>query len=246
MSEETKPRGLFKRKRKPKDPNKAPGRLAQMKQIFVMAQKQYPQTAWLMGAAILGGAALGVLVGLIFKAMWLWVILGILLGILGATWILGRFGESAAFMQLKGQTGAIGAVLNSVKRSWLLDEEPVAVDPKTQDIVYRMTGKGGIVLVTEGPKGRTKKMLDKQVKRHERVAPGVTVHTIQAGEADGLVPMKDLRRTVEKLPKQLNKAEVLAVRKRLTALGGLTKNAPIPKGVDPTRARPDHKAMRGR
>jgi hypothetical protein len=43
---------------------------------------------------------------------------------------------------------------------------------------------------------------------------------------------------------ELSKAEVDAVNKRLKALGGV--KMPVPKGMDPTRARPDRKAMRGR
>ena len=42
----------------------------------------------------------------------------------------------------------------------------------------------------------------------------------------------------------LTKLEADQVKKRLKALGGA--RLPIPKGVDPMRARPDRKAMRGR
>lgn len=245
MSEDSKPRrGLFNRK--PKDPNKAPGRLAQMKQVFTLAQKEYPQTAWLMAAAVLGGAALGVLVGLLIGAMWLWIILGVMAGVLGAIWILGRFAETAAFSQLEGQPGAVGAVLNTARRGWLMDEEPVAVNPKTRDLVFRSTGRGGIVLVSEAPAGRAKKMLAQQKSRHERLFPGVPVHTIQSGNGEGQVHMKAVRREVEKLPKALGKPEVLELRRRLKGLGSLTSRAPIPKGMDPNRARPDHRALRGK
>ena len=43
---------------------------------------------------------------------------------------------------------------------------------------------------------------------------------------------------------KLTKQEVAEVNKRLTALGGV--KLPVPKGVDPMRARPDRKGMRGR
>ena len=42
----------------------------------------------------------------------------------------------------------------------------------------------------------------------------------------------------------LTKAEVSVVNKRLKSLGGL--RPPLPKGIDPTKARMDRKAMRGR
>ena len=42
----------------------------------------------------------------------------------------------------------------------------------------------------------------------------------------------------------LTKEEVVTVNKRLRALGGV--KLPVPQGIDPMRARPDRKAMRGR
>ena len=54
MSEEPR-KGLFRRK--PKDPNKKPGRLAQMKQVYELSAKHNKATPWLLAAAILGQEA---------------------------------------------------------------------------------------------------------------------------------------------------------------------------------------------
>ena len=56
--------------------------------------------------------------------------------------------------------------------------------------------------------------------------------------------LRKLANTVRKLRPKLTKQEVSEVDKRLTSLGGV--RLPIPKGIDPTRARPDRKGMRGR
>lgn len=236
-------RGLFKRR--PKDPNKT-GRLAQMKQVVQLARRHNPASVWLMAAAIVGCIGLGVLAGFVFGAMWLWVIFGVLIGVFLALFMLGRFAETAAFEEMRGQPGSIGAVLNTARRGWLMDEQPIAVDPRTRDLVYRSTGKGGVILFSEGPKNRSAKMLAKERKRHERVLPNVPIHTFQGGEGEDQIPMGRIVKTVHKVPRPLNKAEVLAVRKRLTALGSMTTRPPIPKGIDPMRARPDRKALRGR
>lgn len=236
-------RRLFRRK--PKDPNN-PGRIAQMVQVYKLAHKHYRALPWILAAAVVGGAALGFLVGLLLPPVWLWIIVGVMAGVLFALFILGRFAETAAFAEMRGKPGAYGAVLNSVKKSYLADEQPVAMDPKTKDLVYRATGRGGVVLVSEGPKGRSGRLLDKERKRHERVLPSVPVHTVSGGEEDGQVPMNRLVKTVQRLPKQLNKSEVLVVRKRLAALGTMSTKPPMPKGIDPNKARPDRKAMRGR
>lgn len=102
------------------------------------------------------------------------------------------------------------------------------------------------MLVSEGPAGRVSKLLAKEQKRHERILPSVPVHVIQGGEGKNQVPMNRLVSTVYKLPKNLTKAEVLQVRKRLAALGTMSTNQPIPKGMDPNRARPNRRALRGR
>ena len=58
------------------------------------------------------------------------------------------------------------------------------------------------------------------------------------------VPLSKVPKAVQKLKKTLTKQEVYAVDKRLTALGAA--RLPLPKGIDPMRARPDRKGMRGR
>jgi len=76
------------------------------------------------------------------------------------------------------------------------------------------------------------------------VLPNVPVTLIQSGDVKGQVPLRKLPRAVQKLRPTLTKQETAEILKRLTALGGV--RLPVPKGVDPMRARPDRKGMRGR
>lgn len=240
-----KPRkGLFRRK--PKDPNKKPGRIAQMRQVYELAAKHNKATPWLLAAAIVGLTLVGLMVGLIMHSVLFPTVLGLMLGLLLAMFMLGRFAETAAFAQMDGQPGAYGAVLNTARRGYLMDERPIAVDPKSRDLVFRSTGRSGVVLLSEGPKGRSVKLLAKEKRRHERVLPNVPIHTLQGGKEEGQLQMKQIVSTVHKLPRKLNRAEVVAVRQRLAALGTQSTRPPIPKGIDPNKARPNHKAMRGR
>ncbi len=243
MSEEPR-KGLFRRKSK--DPNKKPGRLAQMRQVYDLAAKHNKATPWLLAAAILGCTLVGLMAGLVFGGAVFTTILGLMVGLLLGMFMLGRFAETAAFAQMEGQPGAFGAVLNTARRGYLMDEKPIAIDPKSRDIVFRSTGRSGVVLLSEGPKARSAKLLAKEKKRHERILPNVPVHTLQGGNEDGQLQMKQVVSTVHKLPRKLNRAEVLAVRNRLSALGTQGSRPPIPKGIDPNKARPNHKAMRGR
>ena len=245
MSEEPRKR-LFRRK--PKDPNKKPGRLAQMRQVYELSAKHNKATPWLLAAAVLGCTIIGLLIGLLIGGTTaiFTTILGFMVGLLLGMFMLGRFAETAAFAQMDGQPGAFGAVLNTARRGYLMDEKPIAVDPKSRDLVFRSTGRAGVVLLSEGPKGRSAKLLAKEKKRHERILPNVPIHTFQGGKEDGQLTMKQVVPAVQKLPRKLNRAEVLAVRNRLAALGTQGSRPPIPKGIDPNKARPNHKAMRGR
>ena len=130
-----------------------------------------------------------------------------------------------------------------LRRGWILEEQPVAVNPRTQEAVFRAIGRPGIVLVTEGSPARARALADGERRRMNRIAPKVPVHVIQTGRGEGQVPLAKVATTAKKLPKELTKQEVAAVNKRLSALG---TRLPIPKGIDPYRARPDRKATRGR
>ncbi|MDR2508550.1 MAG: DUF4191 domain-containing protein [Candidatus Ancillula sp.] len=148
---------------------------------------------------------------------------------------LSRNAESAGYQRLDGQPGASGAVLNNMKfTSTLFEEEPVAVDPKTYDLIFRGTGRAGVFLVTEGPTSRVKKLLDKEVKKTNRILPKVPITIINSGNDQGQVPLKGLRKAITKPKVTLSKQEVLVIRNRLKSLGGM--KLPIPKGMDPNRA----------
>ena len=112
---------------------------------------------------------------------------------------------------------------------------PVAVSPKTQDAVYRAVGRGGIVLIGEGPASRTNRMLDDERRKVARILPNVPINTLHVGPDGDAVPLHKVPREMQKFKGALNKAEVLAVNNRVSSLG---KNGlPIPKGVDPMRVR---------
>ena len=115
MSEEPR-KGLFRRK--PKDPNKKPGRLAQMRQVYELSAKHNKATPWLLAAAVLGCTIIGLLIGLLIGGTTaiFTTILGFMVGLLLGMFMLGRFAETAAFAQMDGQPGAFGAVLNTARR----------------------------------------------------------------------------------------------------------------------------------
>ncbi len=220
---------------------KEPGRLKQMWQVFQMTRRYDDRAVLYIGLGIalpiIAGVLLAVFLsgGNVFTVV-LWIVAGVLAGILLALIILGRRAERAAYSQIEGQPGAVGAVLrSSLKRSWRGSEMPVAVNGKTQDAVYRATGRGGVVLISEGPKSRTQRMIDEERRKVTRVLPNVPVTTISVGPDADSVPLHKIPRTLSRIKPALTKAEVLAISNRLQSL----ENAlPIPKGVDPMKVRP--------
>jgi len=220
---------------------KEPGRLKQMWQVFQMTRRYDSNIVLFMILGFLVPVVIGLAFALLLTpdngfTIALWIVAGVLGGVLAMLIILGRRAEKAAYSQIEGQPGAVGAVLrSSLKRGWVGSEMPVAVNGKTQDAVYRAVGRGGVVLISEGPRTRTARMLDEEKRSVAKVGGNVTVTVIAVGPDADAVPLHKLARRLTKIKPTLTKAEVLAVNNRLNSM---TKKLPIPKGVDPTKARP--------
>ncbi|HEY8282305.1 MAG TPA: DUF4191 domain-containing protein [Leifsonia sp.] len=219
---------------------KEPGRLKQMWQVFQMTRRYDDRAVAYIVGGVVAPIIVGVLVAIFLSGgnvftMVLWILAGVLAGVLVGLIILGRRAERAAYSQIEGQPGAVGAVLrSSLKRSWRGSEMPVAVNGKTQDAIYRATGRGGVVLISEGPKSRTHRMLDEERRKVNRVLPNVPITTISVGPDADSVPLHRIPRTLAKIKPTLTKAEVMAISNRLQSL---ENPMPIPKGIDPQKVR---------
>lgn len=199
-------------------------------------------TWWLVGAfVVIMGAATGV--GLALGRLWYFLFIGLPLALVVMMFILARRAESAGYKRIEGQPGAALQALRTV-RGWEFPDDPVDMNPKSLDLVFRGSGRGGVVLVSEGPPHRVGKMLEDQRKRVTRVLPNVPVTVIQCGDGEGQVPLRRLAKRLRKVRPALDKRATAEVAKRLRALGGA--KLPVPKGVDPFRVRPDRKGVRGR
>jgi len=236
--------------------DKKQGRIAQIRQSYAAIKSLDPKIGRYMLLA--AGGTLVVLVGLGFLlgSWWRWymLILALPTAALAAVIVMNRRGNTAMYNALEGQPGAAGAALMGMgKRGWFASEQPVAVDAqrgtKMSDMsgaamVFRALGRPGIVLIGEGPAGRVQKLLKAEEKKVARVAPGVPVHLLVAGDAEGQVPVRKLAGKLTRMRPSLTKTEVSVVNKRLRSLPGI--RSAIPAGVDPTRARVNRSALRGR
>ena len=130
-----------------------------------MTRKNDPMVVWLMILAALGVMVVGLIVGLLIQNWITALLISIPLALLAATMILSRRAEKAAFKQLEGRPGAAGAAMSVLRRGWILKDEPVAVNPRTKDLVFLGIGRAGVVLVTEGPTTRVRTLVDAERKR---------------------------------------------------------------------------------
>jgi hypothetical protein len=220
---------------------KEPNRLQQMWNVFNMTRRYDNRALPYMIIGFILPVAVGLVLaftitgGNVFNIV-LYIIAGVMAGALVVLIILGRRAERAAFSQIEGQPGAVGAVLkSSVRRSWQTSEMPINVSPRTQDAVYRAVGRGGIALIGEGPKSRTQRMLEEERRSVARILPNVPVTFLYVGPDEDSIPLHKLSRRLQRIRPALRKAEVLAVSNRLDSL----KKPPvgIPKGIDPNRVR---------
>ena len=228
-----------------KNTAKEPGQIAQIIAVFKRTIELDRKSLWI----ILGAVLLVLVTGTFFTTLsfvtgqWIPGILLIILTLLSTfiafSLVLSRRAEKAAYASWEGQAGATGAVIQTLlRRNWRGSEQPIAGNPRALDLVYRIVGAPGIVLIGEGRQSGAQVLVDAERKKLQKIAPGVPVHSIYVTESDRAVKLSELRKTIKKLGKKLNRAEVRAVASRLTALG---INVPIPKGIDPRRARPVRK-----
>lgn len=154
------------------------------------------------------------------------------LAFLAAFFLFTRYANTAAFASIEGQIGAGASVLMSIKRGFVTT--PAVNVNRNQDMVHRVSGKAGIILVGEGGFG-VKSLMQDEHRKMERFLSGVPVTEIIVGEGDGEVSIRKLQKHLKKLPKKLSTVQLREVRARVKSLGGL--NIPMPKGPMPTNIR---------
>jgi len=203
---------------------------------------------WMLGAFLLGGGiGFGIfwfLPGTGTFALVISTVGGVLFGALAAMIVFSRRAQRAAYNRLNGQIGAAARALTMLRRGWKVDE--MIGFNKQQDLVHRVVGPPGIVLVAEGNPNRLRQLLLSERKRHERVAADTPIHEVIVGEGEGQVPLKKLVKHVQKLGRQVKPAQITDVLARLRALDAARPKVPMPKGPVPTSMKGMRSQMRGR
>lgn len=218
---------------------KSPGRIKQMFQVYTSTKEHDKALPPLMLLVFIAPIVVALLLAWLLPGGWLgwvlWPITGILAGILLAMIVLGRRAERTAYRQIEGKPGAVGAVVQSALRgTWRGSEVPVAMT-RQQDAVYRVVGRAGVVLISEGSAQRTRRIAQDEERKLRRAITNVPISHLYVGSDEGGVPLPNLTRELKKLKPALSRSEIVAVYNRLSSL----QSAPvgIPKGIDPMRVR---------
>ncbi|WP_109508690.1 DUF4191 domain-containing protein [Nocardioides speluncae] len=224
-------------------------RRQQVVQTYRMTKKSDPRIGWLLLLTFLVVGGLGFALFWFLPGsgilQWVFAVVGaVLVGFLAVVILFGRRAQKAAYMQMEGQPGAAAAALGMLRRGWKTD--PVIAFTKQQDVVHRVVGPPGIVLVAEGNPNRVKTLLATERRKHERVAAETPVHEVVCGNDDGEVPISKLVKHITKLGRQVKPAEITDILNRLKALDANRPNIPLPKGPIPTNLKGARQNMRGR
>lgn len=223
----------------------AQSRREQIVQSYKLTKEVDPRIGLILLATFVVGFAVAFGVFLLVPGSWIIdLVIGILFGVLATLIVFGRRTQKAMYTQLEGRPGAAAAVLGGLRRGWKTD--PAIAFNRNQDLVHRVVGPPGIVLVGEGNPGRLKGLLAAERKRHERVAVDAPVHEVICGNGEGQVPLAKLARHVQKMKRQVQPAEITDILARLKAIDASRPIVPMPKGPVPTSMKGLRGNMRGR
>ena len=183
---------------------------------YRLTARTYPALPWiLLGAAALVIAAF-MLLAFLTNTSWIgWLVIGIMGSITAALAILSFLARRALYAQVEETAGAVKVALSQIQRGWIIPEQPVAFT-REQDLVWRIVGRPGVVLISEGPASRVRPLLQSEAKRVTKVMRNVPVHQIQVGREDGQTALKDLQRALRGLKNVLTAEEVRRCRRAST------------------------------
>jgi hypothetical protein len=205
------------------------GQAGMIKQAYSLTRKNDPKLPWIMLIAFVVVAGLIELIGILFDSPFLFIPLALITGGLAALIIFGRRAQGSAYRQVEGQPGAAAWVLEGMRGDWRVTSGVAGT--AQLDAVHRVLGRPGVILVAEGVPSRVRGLLAQEKRKVARIVGDTPIYDIIVGEDEGQVPLRKLSAHVMKLPRNLSAADVNALGRRMSAMGG--GRMPVPGGPLP-------------
>jgi hypothetical protein len=146
--------------------------------------------------------------------------------------LFGRYAQSAQYKAIAGQPGAAAAIVQSMRGNWTVT--PAIAGNRNMDIVHRVVGRPGVILIGEGSPNGLASLLSAEKKKIARIAYAVPITELQVGDEKGQLPVKQLQRKLMKMPRELKPAAVTDLNNRLKAL---PSSLQAPRGPMPRAGR---------
>jgi len=205
-------------------------RAKQLKLAFTMTRESDPRLLLLLLGAFLVPLVLFIAIGLVIGHPIYLGVLGFLVAMVAVVAVFGRRMQKMQYSQVEGQPGAAAAVLQTVRGNWRVT--PAVGFTREQDLVHRVLGLPGVILVGEGSPARTRGLISTEKKKLSRFLGDTPVYDVMVGDGEGQIALKDLQRHLMKLPRNIKPAVVNELDRKLKAM---SPALPIPKGPMPTR-----------
>jgi hypothetical protein len=203
--------------------------LRMIKQAYSLTRKNDPKLPWVMLIWFVAVAGVIELVGILFDSPFLFLPLAVISGGLAAMIVFGRRAQGSAYKQVEGQPGAAAWVLEGMRGDWRVTSGVAGT--QQLDAVHRVLGRPGVILVAEGSPTRVRNLLAQEKKKVARIVGDTPIYDIVVGDDEGQIPLQKLGQHVMQLPRNLTPAELNALGKRMSALGGA--KMPVPGGPLP-------------
>jgi hypothetical protein len=212
-------------------------RLKQIGQVFSFTAKQDKWFVPLLLAAVLIPLALTVVAVITWG--WIYLPIGIMVTLLAAVIVLNLRSNAAMMNAAEGQPGAAASLIENMRGDWRV--RPAASSTTQFDMVHVVIGRPGVILLAEGNPQRVRGLLGQEKKRLSKVIGNAPLIDYVIGTEEGQLPVRKVRSTLMRLPRNLTGKDVNALDKRL---GALMARPQMPKGAIPKSMRPAKGAFR--
>ena len=209
-----------------------PNRFRQIIMVAGIVRKHDPKALPIVIGAGVAVIVVFIVAGLLSGQAGFLIPIGVLLGIAATMILFGRYAESAQYAAIAGQPGAAAAIVQSMRGNWTVT--PAIAGNRNMDIIHRVVGRPGVVLIGEGAPNGLSSLMSAEKKRISRIAYGVPIIEMQVGDNNGQIPISKLKRKLMQLPRDLRPGAVTDLNNRLKAL---PSSLQAPRGPMPRQGR---------